>query len=397
MKYNTALPYFSNDDIDIIIPQLENILKGNGFFTKGPKVKEFEDDFASYCGARYAVAFSHGTAALFGAYKVAKWTPCDQLITSSISFFATIAPAIDAVAPIDFVDVDSTTGNIDLDLLEEISHKQPSRGKQLFVIPHMGGACVDMERMQSVIKDPEAIVIEDAAHALGSSYKNGARVGSCAFSDMTVFSFHPLKSITTGEGGMVTTNDEGMYQHLLRLRGNGVEKQTQSLEFPDRQSPWYYEVQEFSQNSHITEMQAALGISQLKRLDSFIGKRRELVKSYSRRFRNYFCIKMLPQTFDAKSAFHLCMVAIDFSKISITKAQLMERLKEKGISTQVHYMPLYLQPCIQKKWPLFADYELEGAKKYYDSCLSLPLFVDMEEKDVEFVCRKLKECVSRKN
>ena len=213
-----------------------------------------------------------------------------------------------------------------------------SRGKPILIPVHFAGVPVNIEQLDRSLSNPEAIIIEDAAHALGSHYSDqGPKVGSCAWSAMTVFSFHPAKTITTGEGGMVTTNDEGLFHQLKLFRNNGIERDPKYLQ--GEPLPWYYEVHDITDNHNITEFQAALGRSQLKRLSQFAAKRLDLMKVYKEKLRDWPHIKLLTPAFDESTVFHLCVALIDFAALKTTRAEVMKKLLDKNIGTQVHYIP----------------------------------------------------------
>jgi UDP-4-amino-4,6-dideoxy-N-acetyl-beta-L-altrosamine transaminase len=360
----------------------------NQLITRGPLVEEFESAIAKYCGAQFAVAFNSGTSALMAAYHSIDTGPSDRLLTTPNTFVSTVGSGMQLQAVPIFMDIDRSTGNMDLDYLNNNLNQPFSRGKTIIVPVHFAGIAVDMQRLDTFIRHPETIVIEDAAHAIGSSYLTGEKVGSCAYSQMTIFSFHPAKTLTTGEGGMVTTNDETLYHRLKRFRNNGIEREPTFL----RQPPtlWYYEVQETSGNFNFTEMQAALGISQLKRLDLFVAKRRQLIQLYRSLFKELEGVRLLTDAFDLHTAFHLCVIQIDFSRLGTNRAEFMEKLKEKGIGTQYHYIPVYRHPFFQDRSGDLSPYfpEMEA---YYAQALSLPLYYDLREEDVERIVQEVKK------
>lgn len=354
--------------------------------TRGPLVKHFEESIAAYCNVPYAVAFNSGSSALAAAYFAARINDFDRVITSPNTFIATLGAAIQQGARPFFVDVDRDTGNLDLAKLAEVLRFQSTRGRPFIVPVHFSGIPVDMSALDRLIHHPEAIVIEDAAHALGSIYPSGEKVGSCAYSQMTVFSFHPAKTITTGEGGMVMTRDEELFHRLQLFRDNGIERNEPYLSRPSALG--YYEAQAITGNFHLTSFQAALGVSQFRRLDAFVSKRRTLVNRYRQNLGHVSQIKLFSQSHFENTAFHLFVVQIDFAACKIGRQEVMRQLKMKGIGSQVHYIPLYYHPIIK------SDEELEKGKcpemgVYYSQALTLPLYFDLQEEDVDRICKDL--------
>jgi len=342
--------------------------------TRGPPVQAFEEAFARMCGASYAVAFCNGTAALNAAYFAADLKPYDVVLSTPNSFIATVAAPIRMEARLQFVDIDPQTGSLDLDLLKSKLRTPMSRGRPFIVPVHFGGIAMDMAALQRLQSNPATVVIEDAAHAVGSSYPSGEKVGSCAYSDMTMFSFHPAKTLTTGEGGMVTTNNEHYYRNLLHFRDNGINRTPQ---------PGYYEVQSITGNFHLTSFQGALGLSQLSRLDDFAKKRRQLIKMYRSYLAKHPEIKLFTDQFDSSTAFHLMVIQIDFESLGKTRIDVMNQLASDGIGTQVHYIPLYRHPVLTGD----ALENYPAMENYYAKALTLPLYYDLNKEDVTRICK----------
>lgn len=351
--------------------------------TRGKHVEEFEQAMASYVGAKYAVAFNSGSTALLGAGFAASVSKFDRLITSPNTFAATLSVGFNQGAEPIFIDIDRKTGNLSLDLLDTFEPYRSTRGRSIYIPVHFGGIPIDMQRLNNSISDPEAIIIEDAAHALGSIYSDGTKVGSCENSAMTIFSFHPAKQITTGEGGMVTTNREEFYQRLLAFRNNGIQR-----EFSEAKPLWYYEVNEITSNYHMNELQAALGLSQLKRLDQFVEQRRKLMKRYVEHFQHVDGIRLVEvKNFDAIS-FHLALLQIDYPAFKTTREQFMENLKTLGIGTQVHYIPLYKHPFFTSCRGDLSSYFPE-METYYREALSIPLYYDLKEEEADWIAGEI--------
>lgn len=379
------LPYAKQSITSSDIEAAASALK-HPVITRGELVEEFERAVADYCEARYAVAFNSGTSALAAAYFAAEISAFDRVISTPNTFVATVGEAFRQGAQVHFVDIDRKTGSMHLARLKEKLAYQATRGRTIIVPVHFAGIAMDMQQFDQLIRNADTIVIEDAAHAFGSLYPDGQKVGSCAWSHLTVFSFHPAKTITTGEGGMVLTNDAYLHHRLQLYRNNGIERDPARLEHLP--FPGYYEVQAVTGNFNFTDFQAALGLSQLKRLDDFITRRRRLMKVYREKLKNLVHVKLLTSESDPQTAFHLCAVQVDFEACNTTREKVMNRLKERGIGTQVHYIPVYQHPFFQKlKGDISEEFPEMGS--YYQQALTLPLYYDLSEEDVKRICREL--------
>lgn len=359
--------------------------------TRGPRVDAFEHAVAEYCGAKHAVAFSSGSAALLAAYHVVDTNKNDRIISTPNTFVSSVGTGVELGATPVFVDIDLDTGNMNLEQTEFTLDMPRSRGKTLVVPVHFSGIPVDMQKLETMIKDPDTVIIEDAAHALGSQYLDGKRVGCCEWSQMTVFSFHPAKTITTGEGGMVTTNDDDLFHKLKRFRNNGIERETKFLE--REAAPWYYEVQELTNNYNFTEIQAALGLSQFKRLDNFVQKRQKLVSVYREQLADMKDVRLFTQAFDSSTAFHLMVLQIDFKAYKTSRTEVMYKLKDQGVGSQLHYIPLYRHPYFKKVCGDISEY-FPKMEEYYERALSIPLYYDLRVEDVEYVVHTLKNVLN---
>lgn len=381
------LPYGKQSVTAEDISEVTQVLESD-WLTRGPKVEEFEQALAEHCGAKYAVAFPNGTAALMGACYAAKMGPYDRFITTPNTFVATVGAGMACQSTPVFVDIDLDTGNLNLEQVNYTLNNQSTRGKDVIIPVHFAGISVDMRRLERMINDPNTVVIEDAAHAIGSKHPDGAMVGSCAYSDMTMFSFHPVKNITSGEGGMITTNSEELFHRLKRFRNNGIERDPQYLEGPA--APWYYEVKEITGNYNFTDIHAALGLSQLRRLNDIVSKRRDLVAAYREHMKDVTGIRLFTDQFEDITAFHLFVVQIDFASFNTSRTEVMTKLMDEGIGSQLHYIPVYRHPFFTQKNGDISEY-FPNMETYYEQALSLPLFYDMEVKDVERVVKTLKQ------
>ncbi|NLB88286.1 MAG: UDP-4-amino-4,6-dideoxy-N-acetyl-beta-L-altrosamine transaminase [Syntrophomonadaceae bacterium] len=372
-----AQQYIDEEDIKSVI----KILQGN-YLTTGPYINKFEQEFAKKVGAKYAVAVSSGTAALHIANLAADIGQGDEIITTPMTFAATANAALYVGAKPVFVDIDNETYNINV---REIEQRITDKTKAIVPVHYTGLPC-DMEVIHSIAKKYDLIVIEDACHALGARYK-GSTIGDSTYSNMTIFSFHPVKHITTGEGGMITTNSKELYDKLIKLRSHGIVRDENNLQEASH-GDWYYEMQLLGFNYRMTDIQAALGMSQLKKLDYFIKRRREIVEKYNDAFKS-LPIKLPFEPEDYYNAYHLYVIKINDDN-KANQRNLYCKLKQKGINTQVHYIPVHTMPYYQKnlgyKW---GDYPV--AEDHYRRVLSIPLYPAMTDEQVEYVIKCVKE------
>jgi len=368
------IPYgkqqIEQDDIESVINTLQS-----DYLTTGPKVKEFEDGLSDYCGANYCVAVSNGTAALHLASLVLLQKG-DKVLTTPNSFLATSNAILYADAEPIFIDI-ARDGNIDLDLCIDALKKDPTI-KALYGVAFSGNM-LHQEKLQHIKETYNIIILEDNAHSIGAKY-NDIKAGSCVNSDMSIFSFHPVKHLTTAEGGAITTNSKELYEKLLVLRNHGMVKTPEM-------KPWEYEMQQLGFNYRITDLQCALGVSQLKKLPSFLERRFEIAKRYDEAFKNSL-VKPL-YTFDGKSAYHLYVVQVDFTKIPISKEQLFNVLREKNIGIQLHYMPINKQPYYKNLG--YGDETTPNMDRYYEKCFSLPMYPLLSDEEQEYVIKTLME------
>ncbi len=378
-----AQQHISTEDVDAVSRALQQPA-----ITRGSLVKEFEKCIADYCGATYAVAFNSGTSALMAAYAAVDAGPFDRVLSTPNTFVATVGAAVQRSATPVFIDTDPATGNMDLEQVTDNLDHPTSRGKTIVAPVHFTGNPVDVAAIEAQIKNPDTLIIEDAAHAIGSLYPNGKKVGCCEHSAITIFSFHPAKTITTGEGGMALTNDPALYHRLCLYRNNGMERDPKKLK--GEATPWLYEVVELSGNFNFTELQAALGLSQMKRIDQFILKRQSLLNTYATLLEPLEHVKLLTPANNPAIAPHLCVVSIDFEHLKKNRADVMQRLLDQGITTQVHYIPVYRHPTFVAQMGDLTTY-FPKTELYYSQALTLPLYYALEEADVERVVAALKD------
>ncbi|WP_368634245.1 UDP-4-amino-4,6-dideoxy-N-acetyl-beta-L-altrosamine transaminase [Kurthia gibsonii] len=370
-KRTDFLPYstqqISDEDIKTVIETLKS-----PYLTTGPKVSEFEKVVADYVGATYAVAFSNGTAALHAACYAAGITQGDEVITTPITFAASANCVRYMGGEVIFADIDEETYNLDP---KEVEKKITSKTKAIIPVDFTGQP-VDIDAFMEIGKKHNIVIIEDGAHSLGASYKK-RKVGATA--DMTMFSFHPVKPITTGEGGMIVTNNRTYYEKLCLFRGHGI---TQTA-YAKEQGDWYYEMTDLGYNYRMTDIQAALGISQMNRLDEFIEKRQELANLYTEKINQLPTLKAPNQLADTKSGWHLYSVQLDEVALGKTRKEVFEDLRNANIGVHVHYIPVYWHPYYQELG--YKKGICPKAEQWYERALTLPLHPQMNEADVDFV------------
>ncbi len=392
----TNIPYgrqsVSEQDIQAVV----DVLRGD-WLTCGPTVEVFEKALCETTGAKHAIAVSNGTAALHIAMLAAKIGPGDRVLTSPNTFLASANCAEYVGAAADFADIDPETLNLSPAALEAAWADDV---KAVVAVDFAGRPC-DMQAIAGIARARGAVVIEDAAHALGSRLDSGNKVGSHPWADLTTFSFHPVKTLTTGEGGAITTSDDELAARCRLLRSHGMQRTR-----PDSE-PWFYEMAELGFNYRITDLQCALGVSQFQRLETFIARRQQITDRYNEAFQSLenkkgagsACfqsgknLKTPAPVAAGRAAWHLYVVQIDFAAIGKTRAQVMAELKERGVGTQVHYIPVHLQPYYREKYG-YAAGKCPVAEAYYERCLSLPLFPAMSDDDVEQVIQAVQEVVS---
>jgi perosamine synthetase len=375
------LPYGRQWIDDYDIEAVVEVLKGD-YLTTGPYISKFEQAVAHYVGAKYAVAFSNGTAALHGACFAAGISEGNEVITTPMTFAASANCVLYQGGVPVFADIDEKTYNIDPNKIEE---KITDKTKAIIPVDFTGQP-VELDSILEIAKKYNLVVIEDAAHALGATYK-GRKVGS--ISDMTMFSFHPVKHITSGEGGIITTNNEEYYEKLLQFRSHGITRAKDKLN--EYHGPWYYEMQFLGYNYRMTDIQAALGTSQLKKIEKFIELRRKYVEIYNEAFKDMDEIITPFQHEDGESSWHLYIIRLKLDKLTASRREIFEALQQQNIGVNVHYIPVHFQPYYQQLG--YKKGICPNAEKLYEEMITLPLFPAMSEKDVNDVIKVVKRTI----
>ena len=399
------LPYGRHSIDETDIAAVVDVLRSD-WLTTGPVVKRFEREFARRVGAEAAVACANGTAALHLASLAVGCAPANWVIVPAITFLATAnAPRL-AGAEIAFADVDPETGLMMPANCEAVLEGQLKTSNVRAVFPvDLNGQCGDPVGLRKVCDQYGLRIVEDACHALGTRHQTGtdkSQVGDGANADLTTFSFHPVKMITSGEGGMVSGRNGELLSRVRRLRNHGMVREASAFESTDQAfdsnhqaHPWYYEMPEVGLNYRLSDILCALGLSQLSRLASFVQRRAALVRQYRKALADLSpTVRPLPTVPTCQPAWHLFVLLIDFNAIGMNRSAIMRALSAKGIGSQVHYVPLYRQPYYRRR---YGDIRLPGAEAYYDHCLSLPLFPDMTEKDVNQVVAAFREIIAGPN
>lgn len=374
------IPYgkqnINQEDIAAVLKVMES-----DYLTQGPITPKFEVELSNYCGAKYAVAVVNATSALHLACLALEVGKGDIVWTSPISFVASANCAKYCGAEVDFVDIDIDTYNMSAEALEEKLVKALKTGKlPKVVIPvHLAGRTCDMKKIKELSIQYGFKIIEDASHAIGGKYY-GEAVGNCNYSDLTVFSFHPVKIITTCEGGVCMTNDSAIYDKVYRLRSHGIVRNQEHMVNKSHGS-WYYEQIDLGFNFRLNDLQSALGINQLKRIDSFVTNRHEIVKKYDYSFKESPNIITPNQNVNEYSSFHLYVVRI-IENNGIDRKAIFEKLRNAGIYVNIHYIPIYRQPYYSKG---FNKNNFPNAEKYYSEAISLPIYPNLKDEEIQHV------------
>jgi UDP-4-amino-4,6-dideoxy-N-acetyl-beta-L-altrosamine transaminase len=375
------------------IAAVTRVLEGD-WLTTGPDVTAFEGLFAAKFGAGHAVACASGTAALHLAALAIGLKPGDHAVVPSMSFSATANAVRYTGAEVIFADVDPASGLMRArDFDAALDRADDAAVAAVFPV-HLNGQCSDLAAIAAIARDRGIAIVEDACHAIGGGYRGDRVIGGCADSDITMFSLHPAKTLTAGEGGVLTTNDAALARRLQLFRGHGIthdadefQDQAMARDTDGRINPWYYELQGLGFNYRITDFQCALGASQLAKLDCFVARRRDLTQCYDDALAALSpIVRPVARSRDCQPAWHLYAARIDFTAARVTRAQLMRGMRADGIGTQVHYIPIHQQPYYRAR---YGAQSLPGVEAYYAHCLSLPLFSSMRDSDVARVAASL--------
>ncbi len=396
----TFLPYGRQHVTDDDIAAVAEVLRSD-WLTQGPTIAEFERELADVVGARHVVACATGTAALHLTMLALGIGNGDVVVTSPNTFLADANCARYVGAEVQFADIDLATGNIDPDALAGVLKRDAGRCIKAIIPVHFAGQPVDLPRICELAKAHGAVVVDDACHALGATYDccdKAHRVGSGVHAAMTVYSFHPVKHVAMGEGGAVATNDDALADTLRLYRNHGMTKenlkQSDMALSPDGEpNPWYYEMQALGMNYRLTDVQAALGKSQLKRLNWSVERRNQIAAYYREGLKQRFAperVKSLDLRDGVLHAYHLFVLQIDFESFGVSRAAVMNRLGDAAIGTQVHYVPVPLQPYYRECGG-FVPGDFPSAETYYEKALSIPMYPDLTDEDLDRVLDSLRD------
>jgi UDP-4-amino-4,6-dideoxy-N-acetyl-beta-L-altrosamine transaminase len=388
---NKKIKYGRQEIIQADIDAVSDVLKSD-WLTQGPTVPIFEQKVADYCGANYSVATNSATSALHVACLALDLGKGDLLWTCPNTFVASSNAALYCGAKVDFIDCNKDTYNIDIEKLKEklkIAKKQNNLPKIVMPV-HLTGQSCEMEDIYLLSKEYGFKIIEDGSHAIGGEYKN-EKVGSCKYSDITVFSFHPVKIITTGEGGMALTNNTEIYKKLMKFRSHGVTSDWNEMEYRSEEELWSYQQVCLGYNYRMTDISAALGISQLKRLDNYIKKRHSIAQKYNNQL-STLPLKLPFQHKDTYSSYHLYVIRLQLDKIKKTHKEVHDELVNIGINVNLHYIPVYRQPFYEKLG--FKEGYCPESEKYHKSALSIPMYPTLEDSEQDWVIDTIKKILS---
>ena len=383
------IPYAKQDISDEDIDSVIEVLKSD-FLTQGNKVPLFEDIISERVGAKYALAANSATSCLYLSCLSLGLSKEDILWTSPITYVASANCALYCGAEVDFVDIDPLTWNISVEILEEKlkTARKIKKVPKILVLVHLAGNPCDLQKVFDLSKEYGFSIIEDASHALGSKY-SGEHIGSSVYSDISVFSFHPVKNITTGEGGMILTNNQKLSEKIHLYRSHGITRDTKKM-INKEEGLWYYEQLLLGFNFRMSDIHAALGISQMNSLDKFISKRNELSQIYTEE------LKGLPLTIqrvrkEDLSAWHIFVIRLKLSELKLSRLEIYNSLRNKGIVVNVHYIPVHLHPFYKNLG--FNKGDFPNSENYYDGAITIPMFTKLKKKEIKYVIQALKESI----
>ena len=386
---NRMIPYAKHDISDEDIDSVIEVLKSD-FLTQGNKVPLFEDIISERVGAKYALAANSATSCLHLSCLSLGLSKEDILWTSPITYVASANCALYCGAEVDFVDIDPLTWNISVEILEEKlkTARKIKKVPKILVLVHLAGNPCDLQKVFDLSKEYGFSIIEDASHALGSKY-SGEHIGSSVYSDISVFSFHPVKNITTGEGGMILTNNQKLSEKIHLYRSHGITRDTKKM-INKEEGLWYYEQLLLGFNFRMSDIHAALGISQMNSLDKFISKRNELSQIYTEE------LKGLPLTIqrvrkEDLSAWHIFVIRLKLSELKLSRLEIYNSLRNKGIGVNVHYIPVHLHPFYKNLG--FNKGDFPNSENYYDGAITIPMFTKLKKKEIKYVIQALKESI----
>ncbi len=389
MLETRVIPYgrqdITKEDIDIVLEVLQS-----AYLTQGPMVPRFEDAVKRHCNVSYALAVNSATSALHIACRALELGPGDWLWTTPITFVASANCGLYCGAQVDFVDIDPLTYNLCPVALENKLVQAEREGKlpKILVPVHLSGQPCDMKAIHALSKRYGFKIIEDASHAIGGKYRNES-IGNCRYSDITIFSFHPVKIITTGEGGMALTNNASLAVRLGLLRSHGITRNPE-LMTKEMEGPWYYQQVDLGYNYRMTDLQGALGASQMTRLDQYVARRHALARRYDRLLEGLPIITPWQHS-DGYSGMHLYIIRLQLDKIKKTRREVFEELHEHNIFVNVHYIPVYMQPYYQAMG--FEGRQFPEAERYYMEAISIPMYPALTEVEQDYVVDVLKRVV----
>ena len=389
MGNKLIIPYGRQNITEEDIKSVERVLRSD-FLTQGPEVPNFESNFSNYVGSKYSVAVNSATSGLHLGCLALGLKSGDRLWTSAVTFVASANCALYCGASVDLVDIDESTANMSIDSLKKklIQAKKTDTLPHIVIPVHLSGLSCDMQEIKKLSDEYGFSIIEDASHASGGSYDN-SKIGSCDYSDLSVFSFHPVKNLTSGEGGMITTNSEDIHRKVKLLREHGINKEPEYMT-QKSDGPWYYEQIDLGLNYRMTDISAALGNSQLKRLEANTIKRNEIADFYNNEFEG-LPLNLPFQDLNNISGRHLYVIRLRNENIRKTHQEVFIDLRAKGIGVNLHYIPIYRHPFYKKF--TFDMNSFPNSEAYYESAISIPMFPELNDEELSYVVKSVKEAI----